>query len=256
MYPSSSAPLLLDPLIEQFRLAQIELPLDAAARNIGQCAGPILLIDVPALGADQQKLDLVVQIAEVSIAVVKIVAMLDVLQPMALTDPYRLEDFFREVARGGELVEPVYCRDLRLSPGVAFLRLVGLVLAATGVSESERPDHRGQHQSLTDQRYQDHREGQEQDQIAVREGSVRCRGKWDRQRCGERNDAADAGKRQHERMLPGRRGIPPPEPAGQPAGKVDRREDPDETRYDDDRADHRGGNREFGHRVLTDAGDQ
>jgi len=91
---------------------------------------------VPTLGADQQKLDLVVQVAEVSIAVVKIVAMLDMLQPMALTDPYRPKDFFREIARRGELIEPVYRGERRLSPGLALLRFVGLVLAAAGYNFS------------------------------------------------------------------------------------------------------------------------
>src|SRR5438552_1150345 len=92
--------LLLGTLIEQFRLPQIELPLDSPARNIGQDATSILLVDMPALGADQQKLDLVVQVAEVPVAVVKIAATLDVFQPMALTDPYRPKDCFREIARG------------------------------------------------------------------------------------------------------------------------------------------------------------
>jgi hypothetical protein len=100
------ASLLIRPLIEQFCFPQVEFPFDAAPRNIREDALPILLIDVPALGADQEKLDLVVQVAEVSVAVVEIVGMLDVLQPMALTDPYRLKDFFREIARGSELIQP------------------------------------------------------------------------------------------------------------------------------------------------------
>jgi hypothetical protein len=101
------ASLLIRPLIEQFCFPQVEFPFDAAPRNIREDALPILLIDVPALGADQEKLDLVVQVAEVSVAIVKIVAMLDVLKPMALTDPDRPKNFFREIPRAGELIEPV-----------------------------------------------------------------------------------------------------------------------------------------------------
>jgi hypothetical protein len=102
-----SASLLLGALIEQFCFPQVEFPFDAAPRYIGQDASPILLVDVPAFGVDQQKLDLIVQVAEVSVAIVKRVAMLDVLQPMALTDPDRPKDFFRKIPGSGELIEPV-----------------------------------------------------------------------------------------------------------------------------------------------------
>src|SRR5947207_5453524 len=211
---------------------------------------------MPTLGADQQKLDLIVQVAEIPVAVVKVAAMLDVFQPMALTDPYRPKDFLREIARRSEFIKPAYRRDRRLPPSGALFRLIGLVLAAAGVSEPERSDYRRQHQSLPDQRYQDHREGQEQDQIAPGEWSAGCGRKRDRQRRRERNDAAHPGKREHERMLPGRRGIRPPDPGKQPTRQIDRRKDPDETRDDDDRADDSGGNRQFEQRVLTDPGDQ
>jgi hypothetical protein len=116
-----------------------------------------LLIDLLALRADQEKFDVVMEIAKVSLVLVKLAGVLDVLEPMALTDAYRVKNALRKRARRRQLVEPAYRRDRGLSPGFALFRFLGLVLAAAGVSQPERSDDRRQQQSLTDQCHQDGR---------------------------------------------------------------------------------------------------
>src|SRR5437764_15156914 len=216
--PTPALPrLLFGPLVEQLGFAQIELPFNSPPRYVGQDAAPVLLVDVPALCADQQKLDLVVQVAEVSVPLVEIVAVLDVFEPVALPGSDRPEDLFRELPRGSEFVEPAQRRNRCLPPGLALFGLVSLMLAAPGVREPQRTDHRWEHQALPDERHQDHRERQKQDQIAAGEWHPGFRRKRDRQCRGERDDAANPGECEDERLLPGRRRVAPADSWRQPA---------------------------------------
>ena len=109
-----------------------------------------------AFSADQKKFDVVMKITKVSLVLVKLAGMLDVFEPMALADAYRVKNALRKRACGSELIQPAYRRDRGLSPGFALFCFLGLVLAAAGVSQAQRPDNRRQQQSLTDQRDQDH----------------------------------------------------------------------------------------------------
>ena len=74
------------------------------------------------------------------------------------------------------------------------------LVAVIGIApETESPDHERQRQTLTDERYQDHGERDDDDRIARRR---RAGGHRDRQRerRGERDHAANAGPRKHDRL--------------------------------------------------------
>ena len=79
-----------------------------------------------------------------------------------------------------------------------------------------------------------------------------ARRKGYRQRRRQRDDAAHPRGRQRERPLPRRRGILPPDRRNQPARQVGRRVHPNEARDDDDGADERRGDHQFGHGITAD----
>ena len=54
------------------RVAQIELPLDAAPRFVLELAPAIKVVDQLPLGGDQRKLDLVVKLDELGMAIVAV----------------------------------------------------------------------------------------------------------------------------------------------------------------------------------------
>src|SRR5205814_9948130 len=54
-------------------------------------AATVLLIDLLALGADQKKFDVVMEIAKVSLVLVKVAGMLDVFEPMARSEEHTSE---------------------------------------------------------------------------------------------------------------------------------------------------------------------
>ena len=66
---------------------------------------------------------------------------------------------------------------------------------AAGLDEAQRPHHPGQQQTLTDQRHQNDRKGQEQDQIAIGKWPAIGHGKRKGQLRRERDDAANSGER-------------------------------------------------------------
>src|SRR6266576_3971531 len=138
----------------EMRLAQIELPLDPAPRLVFELAAAKQLVDVVSLRGDQLELDFLVNLGEPSVALVTIAAVLDVLEPLAVTGTERANEPLRQAAFRPELFEPFdRCFD-RLAPGVVLLDPVGAALAAAGVGKAERADHGRQHQALTHQRHQ------------------------------------------------------------------------------------------------------
>ena len=118
--------------------------------------------------------------------------------------------------------------------------LMIVALAAAGICESQCANHGGQHQALAHECHQNHREHEEQDPIAAREWRAASRGERDRERRGERDDAADPCECQRKGPLPGRRGIAARDRGKEPARKICRGKHPDEA-GNDDAADDGGG---------------
>src|SRR5260370_12395887 len=92
----------------EMRLAQIELPLDPAPRLVFELAAAKQLVDVVSLGRDQLDLDFVVNLGEPSVALVTIAAVLDVLEPLAVTGTKRAHEPLRQAAFRPELFEPLH----------------------------------------------------------------------------------------------------------------------------------------------------
>src|SRR5438034_11450888 len=78
---------LLGALVEQCCFAQIEFPFNSASRHVRQHAAAKAFVDLPTLGIDQQKFYFIMQVAELSVTVVTIAAMLDVFEPVVLANP-------------------------------------------------------------------------------------------------------------------------------------------------------------------------
>src|SRR5438132_1281788 len=91
----------------EMRLAQIELPLDPAPRLVFELAAAKQLVDVRSFGGDQLELDFLVNLGEPSMALVTIAAVLDVLEPLAVTGTERANEPLRQAAFRPELVEPL-----------------------------------------------------------------------------------------------------------------------------------------------------
>ena len=107
---------------------------------------------------------------------------------------------------GRELVEAPHHGLDRLAPARELLRLPRRWRSARPSSaEAEPADHARHQQALADQRHHDHAEGEEQDQIAMRERLAARGGERNRERGRQRHDAADAGEADQERRLPGGR---------------------------------------------------
>src|SRR5580704_1243616 len=103
-----------------------------------------------------------------------------------------------------KLVEPLdRCLDC-LPPSLMLLVSVNVALATPGKGEAECADHPRQHQALTHQRHQDHGKREEENEITIGEQLTVDSCKRERERCCERDDAADPGEREHEWPLPGR----------------------------------------------------
>src|ERR1700674_1755634 len=115
----------------------------------------------------------------------------------------RLNEVLREIAFRYNLAEPLDRSLDPLAPSLVLLGSVGVAFSTSRVGEAERADHPGQQQALADQRHQDDGKRQEEYQIAVGKRLAVSSYKRDRERCRERDDAADPGEGQHERPLPG-----------------------------------------------------
>ncbi|MGZ3689806.1 MAG: hypothetical protein ACXVBW_16000 [Bdellovibrionota bacterium] len=99
-------------------------------------------------------------------AVVPIASVLELLEPVAVTRADRLHHFLRESAFCRKLVEPFdRCRN-RLSSSHVLLGSLGVAFPAPYMGETECADHPRQHQTLTYERHQDHRESEEENQVA------------------------------------------------------------------------------------------
>ena len=136
-------------------------------------------------------------------------------------------------------------------PRLLFGDAIGAALAAARIGEAERTDHGGHDGALPDQRHQDDAECQKQNEVALGERLAAQRRQRDRQRRRERDDAANAGEGQHERPLPGRRRVGAPDGGNEPAGQVDRRKCPDETRADENRRDQQRRAGKMGDRIVS-----
>src|SRR2546423_420291 len=84
------------------RLAQVELAFDPAPRLVLELAGSEKLVDVLAFGVDQEPLNVIVQLAVLSVAgaVVAFISVVDVPQPVPVLGAQRLNDIVREIALG------------------------------------------------------------------------------------------------------------------------------------------------------------
>ena len=96
----------------------------------------------------------------------------------------------------------VEASERRLRGSDPRLRL--LLLGEPVVLEVEPADQRGQGQALDDEGPEDDCEGEEDDQVPVRERRIRVRRQRQRQRGGERDRAAHPRPREDESSLPGR----------------------------------------------------
>src|SRR5439155_10499046 len=87
----------------EMRLAQIEHPLDPAAGVVFELAAEKQLVDVVSLRGDQLELDFLVNLGKPSVALVTIAAVLDVLEPLAVTGTERANEPLRQAAFRPEL---------------------------------------------------------------------------------------------------------------------------------------------------------
>jgi hypothetical protein len=102
-----------------------------------------------------------------------------------------------------------------------------------------------QHQPLSNERDHDHAESNEEDQVAVRKRLPVVEGKGDRERGGEGNDAAHADKPDRKRPLPRRCWIASRERGADPARNIGCRENPYESRGNNDQRDPAGHDYQF-----------
>src|ERR1700733_9495938 len=244
------------PQIGEERIAQIELALDMPAAFILQFAGAIKIVDEVPFRLDQRELDLIAKLGDLFVVLVAILAMLDIFEPVAQMSEDRSDHRLGELAAFGERLEPFDRRLDRASADLELLLPLGLSLTASCVRETKHASYRGKRQAFADQGDEDNREGQNQDQIAIWKWAPVSDGEGDCKGGGKRDDAADAGKRYEERVLPRRVRVAAPDRRDEQTRQVSRGIHPNEASQDDHHADDNGGHGQFGERVMTKAGNE
>ena len=91
------------------------------------------------------------------------------LQPVLMLNTGGLHDIRREIAFFRELVEQLHGRLYCFRARFVFLGPINFALLAACMLKSKGADDPWQHQALTHQCYEDDREGEEKDQVAVGE---------------------------------------------------------------------------------------
>ena len=159
-------------------------------------------------GGDQQKLDLIMKFGELSMTVMAVASQLDVPETIAMMRAERPDDVFGKITLRCDLVEPLDRGLDPLPPGLVLIDCISTALESPCMGEAEHPYHRGEQQSLADQCHEDDGKRQKKNQIAAGK-RLAIRGcKRDRERCRERDHAANSGEGEYEWPLPRWRRIP------------------------------------------------
>src|SRR5579862_7636728 len=118
------------------------------------------------------------QLDELFVPFVAVTAMLESLKPVAMQCPQRANEVLRELTFCDEFVETVHRRPDGLPTCCEFLDSVGMTLAEAGFGKPKCTDYGGQHQTLAHERYQNDREREEENPIAVRKERATLDGEW------------------------------------------------------------------------------
>src|SRR5580692_1159954 len=108
------------------------------------------------------------QLDEPFVPLVTVNAMLDSLEPIAVSCAQRANEVLREITFCDEFVETLHCRLDGLPVCCNLLDAVGVALPEARVGERKCTDYGGEHQTLADERNQNDREREEENPIAVR----------------------------------------------------------------------------------------
>jgi hypothetical protein len=108
------------PLIGEMRLTQIELALDPAPCLVLKLTAAKEFVDAPPFGSNQKKLDLITKLRALSMAIMVVISILRVLEPVVVVRPEWLNDVLEEIAFGGKLIKAL---DRCLDPLPASLVL-------------------------------------------------------------------------------------------------------------------------------------
>src|SRR5579863_93528 len=108
------------------------------------------------------------QLDEPFVPLVAVTAMLDSLEAIAVPCAQRANEVLRELTFCDEFVETPHRRLDGLPSCRKFLDLVGVTLPEAGVGEPKCTDYGGQHQTLAHKRYQNDREREEENPVAIR----------------------------------------------------------------------------------------
>ena len=164
---------------------------------------------------------------------------LEMAQPFMLLGAQRAQHLRRQLALLRQHLQLLEGCRYPLAPRRALVGALGPLLAPARVRQAKRTHDHGQKQPLPDQGHQDHGEGQEKDQVAPGEGLAVLRLQRNRQRGGQRDNAAYAGKSQRKRPLPGWRRVVAANSRNPPARQVGCRKNPHQTREDHHGTDDR-----------------
>ena len=225
--------------VPELRLAQVELVLDPAPRVVLQRALTHERVEVLPLRVDQAPLQVLGELGEAHLLIADTDPVVELAQPLDVVRAHGRDDLRGQLPSGLELLDAAQPRLDGETPARDLFRRLDAALLPPLHLESEPADHPRQGQALTDQGHDDHGEGEEQDQIAVRERIARRGRERDRERGRERHDSAYAREADEERRLPGRRRVAARERGREPARQIGHREDPHEARRHHDRADER-----------------
>src|ERR1700733_14448697 len=135
---------------------------------------------------------------------VPILAILDVEESVALVSADGPDDRLGKFAALRDRFEPFNRRLDRAPADLEFFLPLVPALEMSRIRETEFANHPWQREAFADEGHEDHAEGQNQDEIAVREWTPVSDRERDRKRRGERDDAADSREGEKGRMLPRR----------------------------------------------------
>src|SRR4051812_11567657 len=163
----------------------------------------------------------------------------------------RLQHILGQSSLPRDILEPP-CRCFECtSTCCQLLRPVIIAFSMSGMREAKPLHDMREHEALANKGYQNDRECQEEDEIAIGKClATRCC-KGYRECRGQRHDSTNPGEGKCEWPLPWGSRVPAPELWKQPARNVRSRVHPDEARYDDDHTNDRCGNREFGQGIAS-----
>src|ERR1700730_2698711 len=163
--------------------------------------------------------------------------MLNVSETDTVLGTQRYDDAIGKGTLCGKLVEPRNRGFDGVASGSVLLGLRALPLAPARMRKPKRADHKRQSETLSDKRYQNYRECQKQNQVAIGKRVARRGCEWNGKGCRERNDSAHTRKGDNEGPLPWRRRIFPPNWREKPAGEISCRIVPNKPGHDHNGAD-------------------